>query len=255
MKTGVGPRQSSGLVAVSPPYARANGIRFSGSRALQHRLSVMRLPGDRLEIAEVEQSVQQIANQRALVSCYVRSRRLMELIQPAMNHEACVARDAGSRSQQNGLKHIFHFNLLADLGSINGKSGSFELWRSSADSGVARKTEAFFGNEDSHVHFSIAIFVVDHGYCISALRNTAEGNLRRIARRYGSAVAFRIFAAVREKARICGNADQNIALLAAQARNIDLQRCCRSSSCRRTNEGGGSNRRAQDPCRTFCPKT
>ena len=45
MKTGVGPRQSSGLVAVSPPYARANGIRFSGSRALQHRLSVMRLPG------------------------------------------------------------------------------------------------------------------------------------------------------------------------------------------------------------------
>ena len=45
MKTGFGPRQSTGLAAVSPPYARANGIRFSGSRALQHRLSVMRLPG------------------------------------------------------------------------------------------------------------------------------------------------------------------------------------------------------------------
>ncbi len=46
MKTGLGPRQSHGLAAVSPPYARANGIRFSGSRALQRRLSVMRLPGD-----------------------------------------------------------------------------------------------------------------------------------------------------------------------------------------------------------------
>ena len=45
MKTGLGPRQSHGLAAVSPPYARANGIRFSGSRALQHRLSVVRLPG------------------------------------------------------------------------------------------------------------------------------------------------------------------------------------------------------------------
>ncbi len=46
MKTGLGPRQSPGLAAVSPPYARTNGIRFSGSRALQHRLSVVRLPGD-----------------------------------------------------------------------------------------------------------------------------------------------------------------------------------------------------------------
>ena len=45
MKTGFGPRQSTGLAAVSPPYARINGIRFSGSWALQHHLSVMRLPG------------------------------------------------------------------------------------------------------------------------------------------------------------------------------------------------------------------
>ena len=107
-----------------------------------------------------------------------------------MNHEACVARDAGSWSQQNGLKHIFHFNLLADLGSINGKSGGFELGWSSADRGVTRKAEAFFGNEDSHVHFSIAIFVVDHGYCIGPMSNAAKGNLRRIARRQCSAKAF-----------------------------------------------------------------
>ncbi len=59
MKTGFGPRQSTGLAAVSPPYARANGIRFSGSRALQHHLSVVRLPGDEKEIAEAAQSVQQ----------------------------------------------------------------------------------------------------------------------------------------------------------------------------------------------------
>ena len=59
MKTGLGPRQSPGLAAVSPPYARANGIRFSGSRALQHHLSVVRLPGDEKEVAEAAQSVQQ----------------------------------------------------------------------------------------------------------------------------------------------------------------------------------------------------
>ena len=57
MKTGVGPRQSPGLAAVSPPYARANGIRFSGSRALQHRLSVMRLPGDIVTIGETARAV------------------------------------------------------------------------------------------------------------------------------------------------------------------------------------------------------
>jgi hypothetical protein len=59
MKTGAGPRQSPGLAAVSPPYARANGIRFSGSRALQHRLSVVRLPGDIKRIDERALSVQQ----------------------------------------------------------------------------------------------------------------------------------------------------------------------------------------------------
>ena len=58
MKTGVGPRQSSGLVAVSPPYARANGIRFSGSRALQHRLSVVRLPGDDNRLGDMTKTVQ-----------------------------------------------------------------------------------------------------------------------------------------------------------------------------------------------------
>jgi hypothetical protein len=67
LKTGVGPHQSTRLAAVSPPYARANGIRFSGSRALQHRLSVIRLPGDALGIDEVLQSVQQIAHKRDLV--------------------------------------------------------------------------------------------------------------------------------------------------------------------------------------------
>lgn len=59
MKTGLSLRQSPGLAAVSPPYARANGIRFSGSRAYQHRLSVDRLPGDGTEIAQTAQSVQQ----------------------------------------------------------------------------------------------------------------------------------------------------------------------------------------------------
>jgi len=58
VKTGLGPRQSSGLAAVSPPYARANGIRFSGSRAYQHRLSVVRLPGDGVTIGESAQPVQ-----------------------------------------------------------------------------------------------------------------------------------------------------------------------------------------------------
>jgi hypothetical protein len=58
MKTGAGPRQSPGLAAVSPPYARANGIRFSGSRALQHHLSVVRLPGDFIVIGETAQRVQ-----------------------------------------------------------------------------------------------------------------------------------------------------------------------------------------------------
>jgi hypothetical protein len=59
LKTGFGPRQSTGLAAVSPPYARANGIRFSGSRALQHHLSVVRLPGDERTLGEVAKSVQQ----------------------------------------------------------------------------------------------------------------------------------------------------------------------------------------------------
>lgn len=36
MKTGLGLLQSSGLTAVSPPYARANGIRFSGSDGVTH---------------------------------------------------------------------------------------------------------------------------------------------------------------------------------------------------------------------------
>ena len=58
MKTGLGPHQSGGLAAVSPPYARANGIRFSGSRAYQHRLSVERLPGEGLMIGETAQPVQ-----------------------------------------------------------------------------------------------------------------------------------------------------------------------------------------------------
>ena len=58
MKTGVGPRQSTGLVAVSPPYARANGIRFSGSRAYLHRLSVMRLPGDDNRLGDMTKTVQ-----------------------------------------------------------------------------------------------------------------------------------------------------------------------------------------------------
>lgn len=58
MKTGVGPRQSSGLVAVSPPYARANGIRFSGSRAYLHRLSVVRLPGDDNRLGDMTKTVQ-----------------------------------------------------------------------------------------------------------------------------------------------------------------------------------------------------
>jgi hypothetical protein len=102
VKTGVGPRQSTELVAVSPPYARANGIRFSGSRALQHRLSVMRLPGDRLGIAEVEQSVQQIAHQRTLVICYVRSSRLMELIPPAVNHAPASRVTQGAGHSKTG---------------------------------------------------------------------------------------------------------------------------------------------------------
>ena len=157
--------------------------------------------------------------------------------------------------QQSGLKHIFHFNPLADFSRNNGKRCDFELRRSSADRGVARKAETFFWNENSHVHFIIAIFIVDHGYCISALRNAAEGNLRRIARGYSGAKAFRIFAAVGEKARICGNADQYFALHAAQASNIDLKRCSGRCCRSRANEGGDSNRRAQDPCRTFCPKT
>ena len=58
MKTGLGPRQSSGLAAVSPPYARANGIRFSGSRAYLHRLSVMRLPGDDICLGDMTKTVQ-----------------------------------------------------------------------------------------------------------------------------------------------------------------------------------------------------
>jgi len=58
LKTGFGPRQSTGLAAVAPPYARTNGIRFSGSRALQHRLSVMRLPGDEMMLEAIIQSVQ-----------------------------------------------------------------------------------------------------------------------------------------------------------------------------------------------------
>lgn len=58
MKTGVGPRQSTELVAVSPPYARANGIRFSGSRAYLHRLSVMRLPGDDICLGDMTKTVQ-----------------------------------------------------------------------------------------------------------------------------------------------------------------------------------------------------
>lgn len=57
MKTGLGPRQSSGLAAVSPPYARINGIRFSGSRALQHRLSVVRLPGDDKRLGDMAKTV------------------------------------------------------------------------------------------------------------------------------------------------------------------------------------------------------
>jgi len=58
VKTGVGPHQSTGLVAVSPPYARANGIRFSGSRAYLHRLSVMRLPGDDICLGDMTKTVQ-----------------------------------------------------------------------------------------------------------------------------------------------------------------------------------------------------
>ncbi len=58
MKTGFGPRQSTGLAAVSPPYARANGIRFSGSRALQHHLSVVRLPGDDITLEAIAKAVQ-----------------------------------------------------------------------------------------------------------------------------------------------------------------------------------------------------
>ena len=111
-----------------------------------------------------------------------------------------------------GLKHVFHFYPLADFGSINGKSGGFELRRSRDDRGVARKTEAFFWNENSHIHFVIAIFIVNHSDRIRALGNAAEGNLRRIARGPCDAKAFRIFTAIGEKTRVCGNADQNIAL-------------------------------------------
>ena len=49
MKTGLGPRQSPGLAAVSPPYARANGIRFSGSDGVTHPSQSRDSPGMRRE--------------------------------------------------------------------------------------------------------------------------------------------------------------------------------------------------------------
>lgn len=135
-------------------------------------------------------------------------------------------------SQQSALEHIFHFNLLTDFGSVNRKSYGFEFRRSNDDRGVTRKTEAFFWNEDGHIHFAITIFVMEQGYSISALSKAAKVNRRRIARGHIGAKAFGVFTAVREKARICSYADEDITLYVAQAINANLKRggrcCCRS---------------------------
>ena len=136
-------------------------------------------------------------------------------------------------SEQNALEHIFHFNALADFGSVNRKSCGFEFRRSSDDRGVTRKTEAFFWNEYGHIHFAIAIFVMEQGYGISALSKAAKGNRRRIARGHIGAKAFGVFTAVGEKARICGYADEDITLHIAQAINAHLKRGggCRCRRC------------------------
>ena len=153
------------------------------------------------------------------------------------------------------LKHVFHLHRLADFGAIYGKSSCLELGRTSDDSRIARKAEAFTRHENGHVHFTIGVFIMMKGDSVGARIDACKRNAGGGARRHAAAIAFRIFATVGEIFWIGRHADEDIALCAAQALNIDVD-CCRTwRSFNRAAERCDSNCRDQGQCRTFYPKT
>ena len=91
------------------------------------------------------------------------------------------------------------------------------------------------------------------GICAGAY--AVEGDQSGIISRHIGPKAFGILTAIGEKTWVCRDAYKDIALIAAQAINIDLKRCSGRSGLSPANEDGGSNCQAQDQCRTFCPKT
>ena len=131
------------------------------------------------------------------------------------------------------LKHIFHLYPLADGGGINRKRRGLKLGRASNNRGIAGKAEAFFGQENGHIHFVVGIFIMDERNSICALCDTRKRYICGIARGYTGLQTFWILAAIGEKARIGGHADKDIALHTAQAGDVDFNRrgCGRGFNC------------------------
>lgn len=121
-------------------------------------------------------------------------------------------------------EHIFHFDPLADLSGINVEGRGFKLRRAGDNGGVTRKAEAFFGEENCHIHFAVGIFVVKQRNRVSALCDARYADIGGITGRNLGTIAFRILAAIREKFRIGRRADEDVALQAAQAIDAYIKR-------------------------------
>ena len=113
------------------------------------------------------------------------------------------------------LKHVFHFYALADFSTINRESSRFELWRTGNDGRVARKAKAFAWQENGHVHFAIAVLVMEQRDGIGPLRDASKADIARITRGDFGTEAFGVFATIGEEFWIGGDTDEHIAFHAA----------------------------------------
>ena len=113
------------------------------------------------------------------------------------------------------LKHVFHFYALADFSTIDRESSRFELWRTRNDRRVARKAKAFAWQENGHVHFAIAVLVMEQRDCIGPLRDASKADIARIARGDFGTEAFGVFTAIGEEFWVGGDANKDIAFHAA----------------------------------------
>lgn len=117
---------------------------------------------------------------------------------------------------------------------------------------IARKTNAFGRNNARNIELAVRILVMDQGHCIIARRHVIKRDVGRFCGRHLQPARLWIVAAIREMVWRFGHADQDVALIGAQAMEVDINRGARRGA--HQERGGDQSAQAHGPCDRDGPK-